>query len=509
MDNKLLLANSITLLFRESQLTGNHENSASLVHELVSGIKVPEVDMGVNTEREIILGLKNTALAMASMPPTHVFEPFEIVQRLKINTLEDTDFFEVIRSGIEQELDEVALKKVCLNIKRTLEADLRDQKVESIIAKASRSMRFERDKIPDVQRFVAEICSQLEPYQNTTAAADPAVISDISMSDIGGISKVFYDIRNATEGATVLRTGWQGMNRMLDGGFRRGEEWVLGALQHNYKTGTSLSVFMDIALFNKPVLTDPTKKPMLLRISCEDPLALNFEFMYRRLKAIDGFPEAPVASVSPEEIAAYVQERLQVNGYHTHFMHVNPSLWTYRSICNKIIELESQGYEIHLCMVDYLLKIPTTGCDGKAAGEDIRNMYERLANFMKARNIAFLTPHQLSTDAKMMIRDGRQDFVKQLIGRGYYAGCKQLDQVVDGELFMHIEKINGKSYLTVQRGKHRKVGQTPEEHLYGVWEFGPNGILPDIYGPDTTRKKVGGGPVGSGQEIPFWENLEH
>ena len=41
-----------------------------------------------------------------------------------------------------------------------------------------------------------------------------------------------------------------------------------------------------------------------------------------------------------------------------------------------------------------------------------------------------------------------------------------------------------------------------------VLEFGPHGILPDINGPDTSRKKVGGGVVGSGSEIPFWENIE-
>jgi len=508
MDNKLLLANSITLLFRESQLPGTHENSAALVRELITAIKVPEIEMGINTEREIIQGLKSTALSMCDAPVGQIFDTFEILQRLKINTLQDVDFYEAIRSGIESPLDDGQLKRFCISIRNSLTNYLRERRVDEIINKASYRMKFERDKIGNVNQFVAEVCSLLEPYQVETDKKDPAVISDINMGNLSQVSNVFQDVRNQMEGTTILRTGWQGVNRMLDGGIRRGEEWVFGALQHNYKTGTSLSVFMDIALFNVPVLTDPKKKPMLLRISCEDPLVLNFQFMYERLRAMEGLPSDNIAELPPEVVAEYVQSRLHQNGWHTYFMHVNPSGWTYRSICNKVLELEAEGYEIHLCMVDYLLKIPTTGCDGKAAGEDIRNMYERIANFMKARNIAFLTPHQLSTDAKMMIRDGRQDFVKQLVGRGYYAGCKQLDQVVDGELFMHIEKVNGKSYLTIQRGKHRKIGQTPEEHLYLVLEFGPHGILPDVNGPDTSRKKIGGGVIGSGEEIPFWEAVE-
>lgn len=507
MDNKLLLANSITLLFRESQLPGSRENSAALVRDLINGIKVPEVDMGINTEREIVIGLKTTALSMCDMPPEHVFDVFEISQRLKLNTLEDSELYEIIKTGVEQELSETQLRRVCLNLRSTLATYMKEIKINEIISKASSKMRFERDKIANMTDFVTEVCGQLEPFQTTGSAKDPAVIGEVVISDSTALTEVYESIHNISTGTTVLRTGWQGMNRMLDGGFRRGEEWVIGALQHNYKTGTSLSIFMDMALFNVPVLKDPTKKPLLLRISCEDPLTLNFDFIYQRLKAMEGDSEVVVSQVPPGVKAQYVQEKLGTNGWHTLFMHVNPSLWTYRSIFNKVIELESEGYEVVVCQVDYMLKIPTTGCDGKAAGEDIRNMYERLANFMKARDILFMTPHQLSTDAKMMIRDGRQEFVKQLVGRGYYAGCKQVDQVVDGEMFTHIEKVNGKSYLTIQRGKHRKIGQTPEGDLYLVLEFGPNGILPDIGKADSSRKKVGGGPVGSGNEIPFWEDV--
>ncbi|EKD22643.1 MAG: hypothetical protein ACD_84C00026G0003 [uncultured bacterium] len=337
------------------------------------------------------------------------------------------------------------------------------------------------------------------------------------MSNLQQVVDVFGDVQHMTEGSGILQTGYQGINRMLDGGIRRGEQMVIGALQHNYKTGFSLSLFKQFALYNKPQLTDPTKKPLLLRISFEDDLTLNFQFLYQSLKENEtGKPVEMVdtSGFSKEQLAAYileistyVQERLRVNGYETHFMFVNPSLWTYRDICNKIIELEAEGYEVHLLMLDYLLKVPTTGCDMGPAGHDIRNMYERIRNFCAARKIASITPHQLSTDAKMMIREGRTGFVRELIGKGFYAGCKQIDQVVDIEIFIHIETVNGISYLTVQRGKHRKIKQTPIEYQYCVLMFNSvGGILDDVGKADTTRKKVGGGPIGSGEENPFWEN---
>jgi hypothetical protein len=77
--------------------------------------------------------------------------------------------------------------------------------------------------------------------------------------------------------------------------------------------------------------------------------------------------------------------------------------------------------------------------------------------------------------------------------------------VVDGEMFIHIEKSNGESYLTVQRGKHRIISQVSEKDKYTVLKFSPVGIPDDLNKADSGRKKVGGGVVGSGEEIPFWE----
>ena len=107
----------------------------------------------------------------------------------------------------------------------------------------------------------------------------------------------------------------------------------------------------------------------------------------------------------------------------------------------------------------------------------------------------------------MLIRDGRSDFVKELVGKGYYDGCRTIDNEVDVEMFIHIEKMNGRAYLTVQRGKHRINGVTPLEYLYAILPFQIKGvILDDVHGADSTRTKLGGGAIGSKDETPFWEN---
>lgn len=111
------------------------------------------------------------------------------------------------------------------------------------------------------------------------------------------------------------------------------------------------------------------------------------------------------------------------------------------------------------------------------------------------RKITFITPHQLSTEAKQLVRDGSANFVKQINEKGYYSGSKQLDQEVDLELYLHLVIDNKESYLTVQRGKHRTPTIIPEDHKFFVLKFPKRGpIKEDINGEDTSLRRVGGTP---------------
>jgi len=65
---------------------------------------------------------------------------------------------------------------------------------------------------------------------------------------------VLEDVKSINNNTSIYKSGWQALNRMTQGGFRRGEFCTIGALQHKYKTGFSLSVFMQIARHNKPII---------------------------------------------------------------------------------------------------------------------------------------------------------------------------------------------------------------------------------------------------------------
>ncbi len=506
MDYKLLLIKAIALLFRESQLKEKPENSAELVRKLIKTVVVPEIIIGVSQEREVLLALKKIASEMAENSAGHQYDKDSLLLSLRHACHGDETLYSGVEQIMSRELDENAINLAVINLQKNLQNHFRNQEIDSLLSKASYSFRQERDGISNVRQWLSELISKLEPHQVNVEAKDPAINSMLNLADLEASAEIVRQIQAQENGTAVLMTGWQGLNRALDGGFRPGEQWVIGAQEHNWKTGFSLSIFKQVAIWNDALaLRDTTKKPALVRFSFEDALTANMQFLYKSLYENETGELLTSISASPDEVAKYVHEKLTARGWEIFLYDVNPSMWTYKDICNEIIKLEAKGYEIRLCALDYLLKIPTTGCDQGPAGVDIRNMYERVKAFLASRGITMITPHQLSPDVKTKVREGSSGLVKELVGGGYYSGTKQLGQVIDGELFINIEKDNkGNAYLAIQRGKHRKIQQTALEHLYFVLKFVAGGIIPDdIDKPDSTRLKVGGETIGTISDTSF------
>ncbi len=496
MNNKILLVKSITLLYKESLLKDTLDNSKSLVRTILNEIQVPPVNLGVNTENQIISELKELAMEMIEETTPFDIDPNLLIQRITLIPSIDDKTLKSLEEGFKDGDNEANIKRSITILRKNLNNFFREQAIEGILNREAYRFRHQRDRIRDVNQFISELVAQLEPLQMITTSKDPAVVNEIDLSDENSTTILFDEIKEVDNGHGILKTGWQALNRMFQGGLRRGELTCVSALPHMYKTGFTLSIFKQIALYNTPYMIDKTKRPLLLRISFEDDLTNNLKFLYSNLM----YNENPnvrldLSSISSDVMSRYIKDRLQVNGYSTKMLRVDPSQWTYKNICNKVIELEAAGYEVHMLMLDYLSMIPTTGCTNSGTtGTDIRDMFRRLRNFCAPKKIALFTPHQLSTEAKSLSRTGipPENFVKEIAEKGYYSGSRQLDQELDLDLYIHLVKHKGEVYLAVQRGKHRIPTIIPEEDKYFLLKF-PKGfpIPDDINGEDTSYKKPG------------------
>ena len=501
MNSKLLLIKAITLLYRESVLNSPNGSSGTLVAEVISLIPIPEDTMDLNTGRDIIINLRTTALWLAeSVNERH--ERATVLQRIRVNVSNDDSLYDAFITGIDGAAEnEDANKNACIAIKKELRNYVKQIRVKEIISKASHRARFEESSI-DWKSFVKDVTGQLEPYIGSDAdEISPAHVDSVNLSDAVGVKRVLAAAMSEISDSGILQTQWQGVNRMMGDymGMRRGDFVVVGALQHNFKTGFTLGIAKGWALYNKAVPDVPGKKPMIMHISVENNLTDNLLWLYTSLKENETGQPCSTTDVDLDAVTAYVSARMAEQGYAFHMARYNPSDFTYHDLFDLIMKFEAEGYEIHAMVFDYLNMISKKGCNGGANGADIRDLFRRVRNFTSPRRILFVTPHQLSPDAKFLLRQGVDNFVKEVANKGYWDSCKAIDQEVDLELIIHIEKRNGKSYLCVQRGKHRKVSITPEEHLYCVLPFAPvGGIVDDVNGNDISLTHVGGKSNGAG-----------
>ena len=511
MNDLLLLVKSITLMYRESLLNMEEDSTKDLVRKVIEAIKTPEVSIGITKDLEIINALKATTTEMVNHDKSHKYQKDILLQQLQVNCGADESTYESLQSGIEPEMTEDENKLTVINIRTAIATHFKHGKIEEVLSKRFSEFKFKRSSIKNINKWINTMIAELEPFQVVGQERDSAIIDEVDISDKESINRVYASIKEENEGGGGFITGFQGINGMIGGKFRLGEQWGLYGLQHNYKTGFSLTIFKQICMYNTPTLKDPKKKPLLLRISFEDSLVLNFQYLYKNMWENETgkvLSKKDLAEMDIGVMTEYVTNKLSATGFHVKLLFVNPSDWTYKDICNLVLKYEAEGYEVQMVMVDYLTKISKEGCTQGATGQDVRNLFERIKAFMASKGILFITPHQLSTEAKGLMRDGYNDFVKRLPGGGYTADSKQIDQVIDGELFFHIERLKGKNeaYFTVQGGKLRRIEQVDEDDKYRVYKFVRKGvILDDLNKPDSSMLKVGGTPLGEMTADENWD----
>jgi hypothetical protein len=393
MDNLDLLVSCLNLLYYESKVKNKIDNSSDLVKTVINKAftvpkykKQPEATVFVEPA---LIKIKDLVLEISDLPIDQEIDKEYIKQKINIclvnveKTSYSDNVFKLLLEFINTEPPENKLKRIITDYKKQLNNYFKKQSAAEIIEEAN--IEFKWNKVKDVNSYLADLISKLEVFQISNSLKDPAVLNEIDIGNDENLIKEFNDIRKLNNSDKIYKTGWIPFNDMLQGGIRPGETVVINALQHKYKTGFTLTIFKQIALYNKPLNTDPSKKPLILRISFEDDLSSNLQFLYQSLKFNETKQTVDVKNIPAEEMASYVKSCLQASGFQIKMLRVDPTQWTFKSLFNKIIELEAQGYVIELLMIDYLAMLPTIGCiNTGATGTDIRDLFRRVRNFCAA-----------------------------------------------------------------------------------------------------------------------------
>jgi len=379
-----ILIKMLTLLYREKEIENDTSDSKDLVRTVLS------VFTSDNRDNQFIGGdgsveddLKHLILDLLNNPDN--YDKVSLLQSINLIFKNKPDLCKIVTNAIDNEFSQASLKRTVVSIRNLINNYYKEEKLKATISKASYQMRTGKLDGDTITAYTQKLITALEALSLKARTKDPGIMDELDIGDENGLGAVLNKVKNQKVEGGKLLSGWKELNEMTQNGFRRGIMCMIAALQHNYKSGFMQSLFMQFAMHNKPALDDPTKKPLILYISFEDDSEVFTEFMYRYLYYNENNELPDLTKVTGAEVASYIRKRLSVNGYHVKMMRVNPSEWTYKSLFNKVLELEANGYEIHAMLIDYLYKLPTTGCvTSGPTGNDVLDLFNRVRNFSSA-----------------------------------------------------------------------------------------------------------------------------
>lgn len=283
----------------------------------------------------------------------------------------------------------------------------------------------------------------------------------------------------------ILKTDLQGLNKMLGvrGGFARGEFVIIYGLSHHFKSGLLFTIARGIISCNRGEdFAKPGKKPLLLLISHENRASLNTLWFYRNAYMCMFKKKAENKTPVPD-ILKTMQEFYRQNGWEFIIEMYKGGDYSFDDHQRTIERYESQGYEVVVVFHDYMekMKKQCSIYDGKLDSfEALKTTAQAMFDYHKSKNITYISPHQFNRTMQQVADRVKTNVVKHFSADGV-SGSIAVNQIADLELYVYKEiDLEKQAWLTIQRGKHRYVDDTPEVNKYCAYRFSVHGILPDI-----------------------------
>jgi hypothetical protein len=493
MDSKLVLAKCLTLLICENKASNGEIKSSELITKAIGKLKLPEQISETDVGRFAIINCRQTAYELIADSSKDVYNIELMIQQLRIDCGQDLTFYEAVEPVQRHvELPTEQLMGICRKLREDLTEFLEMMEFKDILSKAYRKLNFASDENVDWKSLKDEVTGAIEGIHTRHNKVTKAFLLNLaSMADPSSLANILQKAKDENEGKGAIVSGWQRVNKMCGEtlAFRRGMMVCVGALTHCYKSGFVHDLFRHACVYNTPEpCKDPNKKPALLYFSSENRAEEDLVRMYVALKENETGVAVNVKDIDPVEASEYMIKRLTATGFHVDMLRVDGNAFTVMDLFNTVIEYEAAGFEIQAIYFDYLALINKKGLNAGVAGEDIRHLMQTTRVFMSARDILFVTPHQLSQEAMTKKREGVSNFLAEVAGKNYWDGSKRIANEFDMEIFLdYLEdpREKGKFWLHVWRGKHRTVKKTPQELRHFYLPFAEVGYIPDdIHGED-------------------------
>ncbi|WP_300944195.1 DnaB family ATPase [uncultured Duncaniella sp.] len=263
----------------------------------------------------------------------------------------------------------------------------------------------------------------------------------------------------ALSNAHYLQTGWQGLNKMLGGGFEDARVYNFIGATGGFKSGLLLNLMKQIKLYNKGrPHKDPTKRPTILFLSQENNIWETFLRIYGIFGGTDikNHSVKEILDILSKGGFTVVQDELDIDIEFRYYGNMDIGVNDIRGI---VQELENSGRECICIIQDYIerLRPPVMLTEKRNALSDVSNQMHDLSIEL---DIPIITASQFNREGVSTIEDqrdkGKKDIAKQ-VGTGNisesFGMLKNFD--VNVAIVIEYDAAEERFYLSFRKLKYR------------------------------------------------------
>lgn len=273
--------------------------------------------------------------------------------------------------------------------------------------------------------------------------------------------------------AHYLITGWQGLNKMLGGGFEDARVYNFIGATGGFKSGLLLNIMKQIKLYNKGrAHKDPTKRPTILFLSQENNIWETFLRIYGIFGGTDikAHSVKDILKIMRDGGFRVVQDELDINIEFRYYGNMDIGVPDIKGI---VEELDNSGKEVICIIQDYIerLRPPYSGVEKRNALADVSNQMHDLAIEL---DIPIITASQFNREGVATVEEAREkghvDIGKK-VGTGNISESFGMLKNFDANIAIVVEYDSSEQryYLSFRRLKFR--GDTTDGMDYFLQPF--------------------------------------
>lgn len=215
-------------------------------------------------------------------------------------------------------------------------------------------------------------------------------------------------IGRALSDTHYLITGWQGLNKMLGGGFEDARLYNFIGATGGFKSGLLLNLMKQIKVYNKGrAHKDPTRRPTILFLSQENNIwetFLRIFGIFGTTESIRNFDPKQIMNILKKGGFCSVQDELDIDIEFRYYGNQDISVDDIKGITQ---EMENSGKEVIIIIQDYIerLRPPMLNTDKRNQLADVSNKMHDLAIEL---DIPIITASQFNREGVDMIEQSRE-----------------------------------------------------------------------------------------------------